>query len=54
MCVSFETLNRDGADTHSQSPTLLRETGCPHFVSIPVPGLVFLRQMMKSPWTVRR
>lgn len=54
MCVSFETLNTNGADTHSQILTLLSDAGYPHLVSIPGTVLLFLRQMARSPFTVRR
>lgn len=39
--MSFEAGNGERADRHSQILTLLRETGYPHLVSIPVIVWVF-------------
>lgn len=46
--MAFETINGDNADTHGQIVTLLKETGYPHLVSIPL-IVSFFRQMTISP-----
>lgn len=44
-CMCLLRLEIETALIHSQSLTLVGETGSPHLASIPVSVLVFIRQM---------
>lgn len=53
-CMCLLRLEIETALIHSQSLTLVGETGSPHLVSIPVTVLGFLKQMAESPLAEHR